>query len=131
MQTVTTIAQTMLRFCGLTQLALGLLLWTGRARGMIAVHMLLGFVLAIALWTLALLAIRTGVDVALVAAALLWGLLVASLALTQSRPMAGHGQWLVPLAHLLVSLAAIRLGDVLTARARGASNSHVAGRDQL
>lgn len=116
MQTVTTIAQTMLRFCGLMQIALGLLHWTGRARGLAAVQMLLGVVLALTLWLLALLAIRAGSSIALGLAALIWGVVVAALGLALMRPVANQGHGLVTLAHLLATLGAIALGNALAAR---------------
>jgi hypothetical protein len=116
MQTATTVAQTALRFTGLIQIVLGTLFWTGRARGMIPVHMLLGFVLVLALWALAFLAARAGVDPILVALAVLWGLVVPVLGLTQERLLPGDGHWLIQVLHLVVGLAAIGLGEGLATR---------------
>ena len=116
MQTATAIAQLLTRFTGLIQIVLGLLFWTGSARGMIPVHMLLGFVLVLALWALAVLAARAGVDPGIVALAVLWGLLVPVLGLTQERLLPGDGHWLIQVLHLLVGLGAIGQGEGLAAR---------------
>lgn len=116
MQTATAIAQTIVRLTGLVQVVLGALFWTGNARGMIPVHMLLGLVLVLALWVLTGLAARAGVDPALVAVAALWGLVVPALGLTQTSLLPGDYHWLIEGLHLLVGLAAIGLGDVLATR---------------
>lgn len=118
MQTAATIAQTMLRFTGLVQIVLGLLFWLGRARSMVAVHMLLGFVLVLALWALAVLAAHAGASVAIVGLALAWGVLVVVLGMAQARLLPGNGHWVVQAMHLLVGLVAIGLGEALAIKIR-------------
>jgi len=116
MQPATTVARSILGFCGLVQILLGLLVWTGRARGLIPLHLLVGVVLVLALWTLAALAARAGAAPGLVAFAALWGLLLPALGLTQTRLLPGDGHWLIQLLHLVVGLAAIGLGERLATR---------------
>lgn len=118
MQTATTIALMVLRVIGLAQIGLGLLFWTGNSLNLIPLHMLLGFVLVLALWALAGLAAGGGANPGLVAVALLWGVGVPVLGLTQQRLLPGDWHWLVQLAHLLVGLIAIGLGEHLAARTR-------------
>jgi hypothetical protein len=127
MQTATAVAQMLIRFTGLLQIVLGVLFWSGRARNMIAVHMLLGFVLALALWALAGLAARGGVGPGLVTLAVLWGGLVPLLGLTQERLPPGDGQWPIQALHLLVGLGAIGLGEGLAARIRRARGPAMSG----
>jgi hypothetical protein len=115
MQTATTISLMLLRLTGLVQIILGLLFWTGNNLSMIPVHMLVGFVLVLALWTLAGLAARAGGSPGFVAFALLWGAFVPVLGLTQQRLLPGDLHWLIQVAHLLVGLAAIGLGENLAA----------------
>lgn len=116
MQTATTVTQTIIRFTGLVQIVLGLLFWTGNARGLIPVHMLLGLGLVLALWALAGLAARAGIDPGIVLVAVLWGLLVPALGLTQTSLLPGDFHWLVQLLHLLVGLAALWLGEGLATK---------------
>jgi len=127
MQTASTITQMLIRFIGLIQIVLGVLFWSGSVRGMIPVHMLLGFVLVLALWTLAGLAARAGVSPALVVVAVLWGLLVAVLGMTQEQLLPGDYHWVIQVAHLLVGLAAIGQGEGLAARIKQARSSALQG----
>ena len=119
MKTATTIAQTLVRLCGLGLLTLGLLFWTGNARGLIPLHMLLGLVLVLALWTLAGLAARAGVPIGLVALAVAWGLIVPALGLTQGQLLPGSAHWVIQVLHLLVGLGAIGQAEGLAARIKG------------
>jgi len=75
-RTATTIVRTLIRLTGLVQIVLGVLFWTGNARGLIPLHMLVGFVLVLSLWVMAALAARAGVQPGLVALAAVWGLVV-------------------------------------------------------
>src|SRR5438034_1246145 len=56
MKTATTIASVLARLSGLIQSILGLLIWTGNFDALIPVHILVGSVLVLSLWTLAFLA---------------------------------------------------------------------------
>src|SRR5215813_11885551 len=85
MATSTTVLQMYVRVIGVIMIVLGLLFWTGNANGLIPVHMLLGITLVLALWALAVLAALAGVNVGLVVLALVWGLIVVALGLTQTR----------------------------------------------
>ncbi len=116
MKTATTIAQTLVRLCGLALLTLGLLFWTGNARDLIPLHMLLGLVLVLSLWVLAGLAARAGVPMGLVALAVAWGLIVPALGLTQDQLLPGSAHWVIQVLHLLVGLGAIGQAEGLAAR---------------
>ena len=116
MKTAPTTAQTLVRLCGLALLTLGLLFWTGNARGLIPLHMLLGLVLVLALWVLAGLAARAGVPLGLVALAVAWGLIVPALGLTQDQLLPGSAHWVIQVLHLLVGLGAIGQAEGLAAR---------------
>ncbi len=116
MRTVTTIVQVLVRVCGLALVTLGLLFWTGNARGLIPLHMLLGLVLVLALWTLAGLAARAGAPIGLVALAVVWGLIVPALGLTQAQLLPGSAHWVIQVLHLLVGLGAIAQAEGLARR---------------
>ena len=116
MRTTTTVALTVIRLTGLIQIVLGLLFWTGNARDLVSVHMLVGFTLVLTLWVLAALAARAGIDPGFVALALLWGVLVLGLGLTQQRLLPGDGHWVIQVLHLILGLVAIGQGEALATR---------------
>ena len=113
MRSATTAVQMVIRVTGLIQIILGLLFWTGTARNLVDLHMWIGFVLVIALWIMAGLAARAGVNPGLVALAVVWGLVVPVLGMTQVGLLPGDWHWVIQVAHLLVGLVAMGLGDWL------------------
>ena len=119
MKIATTVFQTLVRLAGLTLIVLGMLFWTGHALTLIPVHMLVGFVLVLSLWALAVLAARAGVHPAFVALAIVWGLIVPILGLTQQRLLPGDAHWVIQILHLLVGLGAIGQAEGLAARIKG------------
>ena len=116
MQGTTTVAQMLVRICGGLLILLGIFFWTGHALSLIPIHMLLGLVFVIALWVLAGIGARAGVGAGLVALAVLWGIIVLALGMTQTRLVPGSAHWVIRVLHLLVGLFAIRLGEVLAQR---------------
>jgi hypothetical protein len=104
------------RVAGLVMVTLGLLFWTGNALGLLPIHMLIGLLLVLSLWTLAALAAAAGVNPALVALAFVWGLLVPALGVTQERLLPGTGHWVIQVLHLLVGLSLIALAESLARR---------------
>ncbi len=116
MKTATTIAQGLARLTGLIQIILGALFWTGNALNLVPLHMLVGSVLVLSLWTLAFLAARAGVNRGFILLAALWGLLVPALGMTQARILPGDSHWLIQIVHLLVGLAAIGIAERLAVR---------------
>ena len=83
MRTTATVAQMLVRICFLVQIVLGLLFWTGNLLGLVPVHMLVGLLLVLSLWTLAFIGARSGVQPGFVALAFVWGLVVPILGVTQ------------------------------------------------
>jgi hypothetical protein len=118
MRRATTTAQTLVRIFGVVQLVLGGLFWTGNARDLVPLHMLVGFLLVLGLWTLAALAARADVRPALVAVAAVWGLIVPILGLSQDQLLVGSAHWVIQVLHLLVGLGAIGQAEGLAARIR-------------
>ncbi|HZD11735.1 MAG TPA: hypothetical protein VE553_10370, partial [Candidatus Binatia bacterium] len=76
MNMATTIVLWVLRITGTIQIVLGLLFWTNNVFALLPVHILSGFILVLALWTLAILAGLAGASRGAVALALVWGLVV-------------------------------------------------------
>ena len=111
MRTTTTVAQMLVRLFGLVQIVLGLLFWTGNQLSLVPVHMLIGLVIVLSLWTLAFIGARSGVQPGFVALAFVWGLVVPVLGVTQGRLLAGDAHWVIQALHLLVGLAAIGMAE--------------------
>lgn len=120
MRTTATAVQMLVRLCGLVLVTLGILFWTGNALTLVPVHMLIGLVLVLSLWTLAFLAARSGAPPGFVALAFFWGLLVPVLGIEQGTLLVGSGHWVVRVLHLLVGLAAIGMAEGLGRRIRQA-----------
>jgi hypothetical protein len=119
MKTAATVAHMLIRILGLVAIALGILFWTGNARNLVPIHMLVGLLLVLSLWTLALLAARAGVSWGVVALALVWGLIVPILGMTQAALLPGQWHWVIQVLHLLVGMGAVGQGEGLAARMRG------------
>src|SRR6185437_8243352 len=113
MKTTATVLQLLVRIIGPILIVLGVLFWTSNATNLIPIHMLLGITLVLLLWALAILAAVAGVHPGVVALALVWGLIVPILGLTQFQLLPGSLHWIVQVVHLLVGLGAIGLAETL------------------
>ena len=120
MRTATTIAQILVRAAGLTQIVLGVLFWTGNALTLIPIHMLVGSVLVLMLWVLAGIAFWAGVSRGRIALAIVWGVVVVALGMTQNQLLPGPAHWVIQVLHLLVGLAAIGMAEGLAVRIKQA-----------
>jgi hypothetical protein len=109
-------AQWAVRIAGLVAVLLGLLVWVGGADGIVPLHMLVGLVLVAGLWTLAALGLMAGTGPALPAVAVVWGVLTVLFGLNQETILPGDQHVGVEVAHLLVGLVAIGIGEALGAR---------------
>ena len=95
------------RLAGVAGLVLGLLFWSGRALALVSVHMALGAILVLSLWTLAGIGLRRGINSSTIAIAVAWGLIVPVLGVVQLAIPSGGGYGVVRVLHLLVGLGAI------------------------
>jgi hypothetical protein len=107
------------RVTGLVMIALGLLIWADLALGLVSLHTLIGLVLVVALWVVAALALRAGVKPVLPVVAIAWGLLTIAFGMSQATILPGSNHLVVEVAHLVVGLVAIGLGEALVGMARG------------
>ena len=107
-----------IRVVGVVQLALGVVFWTGNALGLVDLHQLLGILLVLALWTQAVLAARAGVAPGLVAVAVVWGLIVPIVGLTQTNLLTGSLHWLIQVIHLLLGIGLLDRADTLATKAK-------------
>lgn len=116
MSIATTIANMFIRIAGVIMIVLGLLFWTDNAQFLIPLHMTIGLLIVLALWTLAIIAAISGVNPGLVALAAVWSLVMPALGLTQERLLPGGAHWLIQVLHLLVGIGALALGEQLARR---------------
>jgi hypothetical protein len=119
MKTATTVAQLLVRIAGVIQIVLGLLFWTGNVTNLIPFHMLIGAILVLSLWVLAIIGLVTGANRGLATFALVWGLIVVALGMTQSGLLPGSLHWIIRVLHLVVGLAAMGVAERLAAGIKG------------
>ena len=112
---------------GVVMIVLGLLFWTGNAFALLPLHMLLGVALVLMLWIIAVMALMARVNPILALVALLWGLVVPILGITQDQLLPGSLHWIIQALHLLVGLIAIALANILARQIAHASATRRAG----
>jgi hypothetical protein len=116
---VLTIAVMVLRIAVLATLILGILFWTGNANNLIPIHMLIGIIVVLSLWTIGLAqGFMKGGSFALAAATFILGLILAIVGLYQQSWLAGSAHWVIQVIHLLLGLSAIALGEMIYGRTR-------------
>jgi len=95
------------------QVLVGIALWMGYWYSLVNVHMLVGVVFVLLLWTIAGIAISHRKSVGLAAFAIAWGLLVAGVGMTQQGLLPGDLHWIVRVMHLVIGLAAMPIAERL------------------
>ena len=116
------------RASGLVLLVLGVIFWTGNLDSLHLLHILLGLLLVLGLWTLAAIAIRAHVAVGIAVLALAWGVVMPVLGLTQQNLLTGGAHWVIQVIHLLVGLGAIGIAEALGAAIKGSGRPVAAPR---
>ena len=115
------IAINVLRFAVLVNLILGIIFWTGNADSLQIVHILLGIIAVLALWTIGIAqGLRRGGSFGIALATFIVGFLAALVGLFQKgwlpEPNANH--WIIQVIHLLIGLSMIGLGEMINGRSR-------------
>jgi hypothetical protein len=105
------------------QLVLGIAFWTGHWTGAIPAHQTIGVVFVILLWALALTALMQRANIGLALFAILWGVVIAGLGFAQRQILVGDMHWIIRVAHLVVSLAAMPIAERLGRRPLGRATS--------
>jgi hypothetical protein len=113
MKTLVTILQMLVRLCFVVLLGLGIAFWTGHGLSLIPIHMGVGYVLVLSLWTTSIIAAIVRAPIGSVIAGFVWGLIVVWLGTQQMSLLPGPLHWLIQTAHLLVGMAAIGLNERL------------------
>ena len=109
-----------LRTCVVLTLILGILLWTGNAAdSLVLVHMGLGILVVLSLWTLGLAqALTKGGSSCLAIGTVVLGLILAASGGTQDEILTGSLHWVIQVIHLLLGLSALGLGEWIGGRYR-------------
>lgn len=118
-----TIPSMIIRVSALIVLVLGVVIWPGTHDGLQPIHMTFGILLVLSLWWLAGLSLRRGENSPLAIAAILDGVLLYIVGVTQDNILTTGPHWLIQIVHLALGLAAIGLGEVLTGRLKRATTS--------
>lgn len=112
-----TIARVIVIVAGVVQLILGSLFWAGIGTNLIPVHEAIGTILVLALWTLAYFSARAGAPIGLVVLAVVWGLVVPIVGVTQQSMLPGASHWIIQVVHLVLGLGAMGLASALAGTA--------------
>ena len=112
------IALMVLRVAVLFNLVTGIIFWTGNADPLQIVHIVVGIIAVLALWTLGIMQGLRGGNYGLVAAAIVVGLLLVFVGLFQKGWLTGSNHWIIQVIHLLLGIAAIGLGEMIGGRSR-------------
>lgn len=108
-------------------LTLGVLMWAdvgGKQVG--GLHVTLGMVLVLTLWTLCVAAARAGVSRTAVALAASCGVIVFTFGIAQEQIVTGDWHWTVRVAHVAISMGAIWWGRRLASLMRRRETSAAA-----
>jgi hypothetical protein len=101
------------RVIGPILILLGILLWTGVGSQLLPLHIWLGVLLVLVLWTQAVLAARAGANRGMVAFAFAWGVLMPWFGMAQANVLPGPYHWVIRVLHLVVGIVAMGLIDGL------------------
>jgi len=102
----------------LIELALGILFWTGNADSLQIVHIVIGILIVLSLWTLGIAQGLQGGSFGLALATFVVGFLLAFVGLFQTRWLIGSNHWIIQVIHLLLGLSAIGLAETISGRYR-------------
>jgi hypothetical protein len=109
-----TVARITLRADFVVLLLLGIAFWTGHLASLVPLHMALGVLFVVALWTVAGSALAARVAPGLAGVAVLWGVLLAGVGASQTRLLVGDLHWVVRVCHLLIALIAMPIAERLS-----------------
>ncbi|MGI9060697.1 MAG: hypothetical protein ACR2H5_19205 [Ktedonobacteraceae bacterium] len=116
---VITISDWILRIGVLLAIILGILLWTGNFDAIRPIHMLIGIIVVLALWTIGLAqGFQKGGSFGLATATFVVGLALVIVGLYQDFWLIGSLHWVIQVIHLLLGLSTIGLGEMIAGRTR-------------
>jgi hypothetical protein len=123
---VVRIAINVVRLGVLIELVLGILFWTGNADTLQIVHIVIGILVVLSLWTLGIAQGMQGGSFGLALATFVVGFLLALVGLFQTRWLIGSNHWVIQVIHLLLGLSAITVAEIINGRYRRMTANKVA-----
>lgn len=115
---VVRIALMIVRIGVLIELALGILFWTGNADSLQIVHIVIGILVVLSLWTMGIVQGLQGGSFGLALATFVLGFLLALVGLFQKGWLVEQYHWVIQVIHLLLGLSAIGLAEMIGGRYR-------------
>ncbi len=115
---VVRIALNVLRVGVLIELVLGILFWTGNADSLQIVHIVIGILVVLSLWTMGIAQGLQGGSFGLALATFFVGFLLVLVGLFQKGWLVGPNHWVIQVIHLILGLSAIGLGEMIGGRYR-------------
>ena len=112
------IATNIVRFGVIILLVLGILFWTGNADSLQIVHIVIGILVVLSLWTLGIAQGLQGGSFGLALATFVVGFLLVLVGLFQKQWLIGSNHWVIQVIHLLLGLTAIGLAEMISGRYR-------------
>jgi len=104
----------LMRLGAAVQLILGIGFWTGHWTNAIPAHRTIGVIYVLLLWVLAVLALLKRADVGLAIFAIVWGVVIAGLGMTQQTILVGSLHWVIRVLHLVIALSAMPIAERLS-----------------
>lgn len=120
------IALNIVRIGVLIELVLGILFWTGNADSLQIVHIVIGILVVLSLWTLGIALGSQGGSIGLSLAAFAIGFLLVLVGLFQTRWLIGSNHWVIQVIHLLLGLSAIGIAEMMSGRYRRMTSNKAA-----
>jgi len=121
MRNATAMALWTARGAAVLLLALGVYIWTGGADELITVHVVVGVLLVLSLWTIAAIAASSGVSALAVGVAVAWSFVAVLLGMTQEGLVTGEWHWAIQALHLLIAMGMVAWCQVLVILMRRAA----------
>ena len=112
------IATNIVRFGVIILLVLGILFWTGNADSLQIVHIVIGILVVLSLWTLGIAQGLQGGSFGLALATFVIGFLLVLVGLFQKQWLIDSNHWVIQVIHLLLGLSAIGLAEMISGRYR-------------
>ena len=115
---VVRIALNIIRVGVLIELVLGILFWTGNADSLQIVHIVIGILVVLSLWTMGIVQGLQGGSFGLALATFVLGFLLALVGLFHKGWLVEQYHWVIQVIHLLLGLSAISLAEMVGVRYR-------------
>ncbi len=118
----------LVRVCFVVNLILGVAFWTGRLDAAQGLHILLGIVMVLSLFWLAVTNIQQKGSPVITVLAFVDGIALYVVGVGQANWLNGSAHWLIQVVHLLLAVLAIGFAEMISARLPQGSQTTPAAR---